>query len=181
MEAVSTMGSGTLGREFELNTLVKGIERVRGPVNSNFTSDSMVTFRLAENGAAYTVYRTGTFQIRGAKSKEELEAAEDVFIDVLDEIGVDVPEYEFEHVTSVFIEDLDQDVNLSTLSIKLGLENVEYEPEQFPGLVFRPEGLDCVLLIFGSGKVVITGVLSRDEAENAFTTLKNQLDEATSL
>jgi transcription initiation factor TFIID TATA-box-binding protein len=181
METVSTMGSGSLGRELDLETLVAEIEEVAGTVEANFTSDSIVTFRLTEDGAAYTVYRTGTFQMRGAKSKEELDAAEDAFFDVLDEIGVNVPEYEFEHVTSVFMDDLKRDVNLSALAISLGLESTEYEPEQFPGLVYRPDKFECVLLVFGSGKVVITGGRSRNEAEHALDFLKEHLNDIASL
>jgi transcription initiation factor TFIID TATA-box-binding protein len=36
--------------------------------------------------------------------------------------------------------------NLNALAIGLGLENTEYEPEQFPGLIYRPESHDCVVL-----------------------------------
>jgi len=181
METVSTMGSGTLGREVDLDALVAAIKESVGPVEVNRTSDSIVTLRLAEDDAAYTVYRTGTFQIRGAKSEQELEAAEDTFLDVLDQIGVDVPEYEFEHVTTVFIDDLERDVNLSALTVSLGLESTEYEPEQFPGVVYRPEQFGCVLLIFGSGKVIVTGGRSREEAEDAFGFLKKHVDEIASL
>jgi len=181
METVSTMGSGSLGREVDLETLVAEIENALGQsVEANFTSDSIVTLRLDEDGPAYTVYRTGTFQVRGAASEDELAAAEDTFLDVLDEIGVDVPEYEFEHVTSVFMTDLERDVNLSALAVSLGLEYTEYEPEQFPGVVYRPERFDCVLLVFGSGKVIVTGGWSREEAEYALDTLKEHVDEIAS-
>jgi TATA-box binding protein (TBP), component of TFIID and TFIIIB len=150
MKTVSTMGSGTLGRELDLETVIKEIESVVAPVNANFTSDSVVTFRLEEDGPAYTVYRTGTFQIRGSTSRKELYAAEEVFLDVLDRIGMNVLNYEFEHVASVFMSDLERDVNLSALAVSLGLDSTEYEPEQFPGLIYRPEKFECVLLVFGS-------------------------------
>jgi transcription initiation factor TFIID TATA-box-binding protein len=68
----------------------------------------------------------------------------------------------------VFTTDLDNCVDLSQLSIVLGLESVEYEPEQFPGLIYRPDTYDCVLLIFASGKVVITGSTTAETAEIAF-------------
>lgn len=181
MEIVSTMGSGTLGRELDLEAVIKEIESVVGPVDANFTSDSVVTFRLEEDGPAYTVYRTGTFQIRGSTSKKELYAAEEVFLDVLDRISVNVLKYEFEHVASVFMSDLERDVNLSALAVSLGLDSIEYEPEQFPGLIYWPERFECALLVFGSGKIIITGGQSKKEAENAFEFLNNHLDEIHSL
>ena len=67
-------------------------------------------------------------------------------------------------------------LDLSALAIGLGLEFTEYEPEQFPGLVYRPTNYDCVMLIFGSGKVIITGTTDVDLAEEAVTGLLEQID-----
>jgi len=53
----------------------------------------------------------------------------------------------------------------------LGLDRTEYEPEQFPGLIYRPERHECVILIFGSGKVVLTGCESSDAAQRALDDL----------
>jgi transcription initiation factor TFIID TATA-box-binding protein len=49
----------------------------------------------------------------------------------------------------------------------LGLERVEYEPEQFPGLVYRMADPKVVLLLFGSGKLVCTGAKKPNDAERA--------------
>lgn len=84
---------------------------------------------------------------------------------------MDVPLYDFDHVTSVFVGDLGQPVDLSAVSILLGLESTEYEPEQFPGLIYRPQESPFVLLIFASGKVVITGGTSRCRAEEELNSL----------
>lgn len=176
METVSTMGSGTLGCEVELEALIGAIKQSVTPVEVNRTSNSIVTLRLSGGDSAYTVYRTGTFQIRGAKSEQELETAEDDFVNLLDEIGVDVSEYEFEHVTSVFMTDIGQDVNLPALTVSLGLVSTEYEPEQFPGVVYRPDDSEFVLMIFASGKVILTGGRNRKEAEDAVDSLKKHLN-----
>jgi transcription initiation factor TFIID TATA-box-binding protein len=53
--------------------------------------------------------------------------------------------------------DLGEALNLEAIAIGLGLEAVEYEPEQFPGLVYRLDDPDVVALLFGTGKMVITG------------------------
>ena len=39
--------------------------------------------------------------------------------------------------------------------VALRMEHVEYEPEQFPGLIYR--GDTGTALIFSSGKVILTG------------------------
>lgn len=60
----------------------------------------------------------------------------------------------------------DQSLNLNALAIGLGLEVTEYEPEQFPGLVYRPAEAANVVLLFTSGRVVITGSPNLDAAED---------------
>ncbi len=57
------------------------------------------------------------------------------------------------------------------------LENVEYEPEQFPGLVYRMKEPKVVLLLFGSGKIVCTGAKSVADAENAAKNVAEKLKE----
>ena len=69
-------------------------------------------------------------------------------------------------------------INLNAITIGFGLEAVEYEPEQFPGLVYRLDTPDVVTLLFGSGKVVITGAKTTDAAGEA---LKKIFDELTEL
>jgi transcription initiation factor TFIID TATA-box-binding protein len=176
MEIVSTMGSGSLGRELDLEAFVSGLENhLNTSIDANFTSSGMATVRLEADGPAYTLYRTGTFQIRGATDEEHLTEAADRFKEVLSEIGVEVPDYEFSHVTSVFMEDLGREVNLEALTIALGMEDTEYEPEQFPGLIYRPPEFEVTLLVFASGKVIVGGTTKRNEAESAVRQLTDEL------
>lgn len=67
-------------------------------------------------------------------------------------------------------------MNLNSIAIGLGLEHVECESEQVPGLVYRLEDLDVVLLLFGSGKVVITGGKDPDDAHRALYAVRKELD-----
>ena len=50
-------------------------------------------------------------------------------------------------------------LNLNNLTFHLPFDKVEYEPEQFPGLIYRLDFPRVVCLIFGSGKMVITCLL----------------------
>jgi transcription initiation factor TFIID TATA-box-binding protein len=67
------------------------------------------------------------------------------------------------------------DLNLNTLAIGLGLEHTEYEPEQFPGLIYRNPNFECVALIFSTGKAVITGSSDLGEAEAVASFLEKKL------
>ncbi|MCJ7767828.1 TATA-box-binding protein, partial [Candidatus Bathyarchaeota archaeon] len=60
---------------------------------------------------------------------------------------------------------LGKDIPLTKLITKI--ENAEYEPEQFPGLVYRTNEPRAAALIFSSGKIVCTGAKSIDMAKVA--------------
>jgi hypothetical protein len=53
---------------------------------------------------------------------------------VLSEVGVEVPAYEFSHLTSVFMEDLGREVNLEALTIALGMEDTEFLRDSSPSV-----------------------------------------------
>jgi transcription initiation factor TFIID TATA-box-binding protein len=166
------MGSGSIDRELDLEAIINGLENyLSTSIDANFTSNGMATIRLEEDGPAYTLYRTGNFQIRGTTDKEHLNESADRFQKVLSEIDVDIPTYEFNHATSVFMEDIGQEVNLETLAIALGMEDTEYEPEQFPGLIYRPAEFEVTLLVFASGKIIFAGTTDRTEATSALDQL----------
>jgi transcription initiation factor TFIID TATA-box-binding protein len=72
--------------------------------------------------------------------------------------------------------DLQAVLNLNAIAIGLGLENIEYEPEQFPGLVYRIDDPKVVVLIFSSGKLVVTGGKSPENCEQGVEVVRQQLD-----
>ena len=72
--------------------------------------------------------------------------------------------------------DLHTILNLNAIAIGLGLENIEYEPEQFPGLVYRIDEPKVVVLIFSSGKLVVTGGKSPADCEKGVKVVRQQLD-----
>lgn len=90
----------------------------------------------------------------GAKSYEELYASNEAIMTSLTDIGVIDRSVDsgFEVRNLVFVGDFNRSVNLSTLAVALGFEVVEYEPEQFPGLVYRPPEYAGTALIFATGK-----------------------------
>ena len=63
-------------------------------------------------------------------------------------------------------------------AISLGLERVEYEPEQFPGLVYRLDEPKVVVLLFGSGKLVCTGARQPSDVEEAVCKITEELRSA---
>jgi len=72
--------------------------------------------------------------------------------------------------STVFAEKLDLDM------IAQSLAEAEYEPEQFPGLVYRIKEPKVALLLFSSGKIVCAGARSTEDALKAVEKLSKELN-----
>ena len=70
---------------------------------------------------------------------------------------------------------LPRKLNLNNLTFHLPFDKVEYEPEQFPGLIYRLDYPKVVCLIFGGGKMVITGARHKDEILEAVQIIQDEL------
>lgn len=66
-------------------------------------------------------------------------------------------------------------VDVSLEKIVSKLEGMEYEPEQFPGLVYRMTEPKVAFLLFGSGKIVCTGARSIEDVRIAVKKVSNKL------
>jgi len=60
-------------------------------------------------------------------------------------------------------------LNLNYLALEM--ENTEYEPEQFPGLVYKLEDSNATFLLFSNGKLVCTGTKNKQQLEDSMTQL----------
>ena len=54
-------------------------------------------------------------------------------------------------------------VELDLFSIAMNVNNVEYEPEQFPGAIMRLKEIGTTLLLFKNGKVICSGAKSEEQ------------------
>ena len=83
------------------------------------------------------------------------------------------PEIEVQNIVAT--SDLGAQLDLNAIAVTLGPGSVEYEPEQFPGLVYRIDEPKVVLLMFGSGKVVCTGARKPADVERAVEKITAEL------
>jgi transcription initiation factor TFIID TATA-box-binding protein len=67
-------------------------------------------------------------------------------------------------------------LNLNYLALEM--ENTEYEPEQFPGLVYKLEDPNATFLLFSNGKLVCTGTKNKQELEESMSRLLGNIKEA---
>jgi transcription initiation factor TFIID TATA-box-binding protein len=137
-----------------------------------------LVYRTTDPKAAALIFRSGKIVCTGAKSTEDVHESLHRVFDELRALDIpieDDPEITVQNI--VTSADLGRTLNLNAIAIGLGLEHIEYEPEQFPGLVYRIDDPDVVALLFGSGKLVVTGGKHPDDAVAAVDVIIERLDE----
>ena len=112
--------------------------------------------------ASLLIFSSGNLVITGAKSKEELDKVAKIVVDLLNKCDFKIekiPEIQLQNI--VASADLGKPINLELVASLAG-EYAHYEPEIFPGLIFKMVRPKVVLLLFRSGKIVCTGAKSRE-------------------
>jgi len=135
-----------------------------------------LVYRLDEPKTATLLFRSGKANCTGAKNFEDVRKTVNIITEKLEKIGVKVyknPEIVIQNIVAT--SDLGGELNLNEVAVALGLENVEYEPEQFPGLVYRIKEPKVAMLLFGSGKIVCAGARKTEDVSLAVDKLSKEL------
>lgn len=170
----NVVGSTAIDQELDLQVLSEDLEEV------SYDPDIFpgLVYRSVDPKASGLLFRSGKMVFTGGRSVDELEQAAGQTFEALSELGLKVPETPELTIQNIVTSgDLGTPLNLSAIAVGLGLENIEYEPEQFPGLVYRLPDVGVVALLFGSGKVVITGGAQPEDAETAIQTIHSELSD----
>lgn len=161
-----------LSRSFNLKDLKSKLDNAEYE-KSKFPG---LIYRVKESKAVFLLFNSGKVVCTGCKSIEDAQNASKKLIQELIRQGVNVDSSNEILVQNIVASaDLRSVVNLNAVTLGFGLENIEYEPEQFPGLVYRMDDPKVVILLFGSGKLVITGGKSISDCEKALIHLKEEL------
>lgn len=118
-----------------------------------------LVYRMKKPKAAALIFGSGKIVCTGARSIADVNTVFKKVVTVVQKTGVKVPK-DFKVQVENIVASAKLDANLNLDKIAFNLENSEYEPEQFPGLVYRMKNPKVAFLLFGSGKVVCTGARS---------------------
>ncbi len=135
-------------------------------------------YRLDDPKTATLLFRSGKANCTGAKTVENVKKTINIIADKLRNLGIEIYKNQELRIiiqNIVAISDLGTELNLNEVAIGLGLENVEYEPEQFPGLVYRIDEPKVAMLLFGSGKIVCTGARRIEDITIALQKISDDL------
>lgn len=173
IKTVNIVGVGLLDQEFDLNSLAATLPQ---SVRYEPEMHPGLYLRIENNSPLITIYRTGKFIVTGAKSKQDVHRTKNEGISILSEatahhVGIK----EFELCNYVLSGDLGTELDLSAITVGLGLERTEYDPETISAVLYTPERANCTVMIFRSGMVNIVGESNKNRSEEAFKEVKDKI------
>jgi transcription initiation factor TFIID TATA-box-binding protein len=171
----NVVATTSVGRDLDLKAIALALD------NAEYEPEQFpgVVYRIKKPKTATLLFRSGKLVCTGAKSIEDVHLAIKIVIKMVEEAGIQVdknPKIQVQNI--VASSDLHTELNLNAIAISLGLDRVEYEPEQFPGLVYRIDEPKVVALLFGSGKIVCTGAKKVSDIEEAVEKIYHELSTA---
>ena len=177
LEIQNVVASSALGQEVDLESIAMDLS------GADFDPEQFpgLIYRPETAEATCLIFRSGKMTCTGGGSVEAAHETIQAAVDTLRELGIDAEGADVTVQNVVLDADFGETLNLEAIAIGLGLEDIEYEPEQFPGLIYRLDEPDAVVLLFGTGKTVITGVKSRDTAETVLEEIVARLSELSLL
>ncbi|KAJ6500606.1 TBP-domain-containing protein [Mycena sanguinolenta] len=135
-----------------------------------------VIMRIRDPKTTALIFASGKMVVTGAKSEDDSRLASRKYARIVQKLGFDAKFSEFKIQNIVGSCDVKFPIRLEGLAYSHG-QFSSYEPELFPGLIYRMIKPKVVLLIFVSGKIVLTGAKVREEIYTAFNTIYTVLCE----
>jgi transcription initiation factor TFIID TATA-box-binding protein len=143
---------------------------------------SGLTYKIESPKTAILLLQSGKAICTGVKSIADVERAIKKFVNRLEEVNIKLKDDIDVEIKNIIVSsELKKELHLSSISKGLLLENVDYEPAHFPGLIYRMDDIGATLLLFGSGKIVCTGTNVIEEATNAIEIMKEKLSQIGAL
>jgi transcription initiation factor TFIID TATA-box-binding protein len=170
----NVVATGTLPQNIDLIS----ITRVFPGVEYRPEQFPGLVYHLKKPKTTTLIFGSGKMVSTGAKSERGARRAVMKVVDELKGNGIVIlgkPEIQIQNIVASAGLGGDIDLEKTIYSLKRTM----YEPEQFPGLIYRMDDPKVVILIFASGKLVCTGAKKEGEVHRAVTKLQETLEEKT--
>lgn len=170
LKVQNIVATTSLGKEISLTKLA------RSQSNTEYNPEQFpgLVLRIEKPKSAVLVFSSGNLVCTGTKSVAQVKDVIKAVIKQIAKIGVRitvVPKITVQNI--VASGSIDLQLNLNTLALQL--ENTEYEPEQFPGLVYKLVDPPATFLLFSNGKLVCTGTKNKQQLDDSMTQLNKNI------
>lgn len=170
IKIVNIVVSASLGQDIPLEKMAATLS------NTEYNPEQFpgLVIRIKEPKTSALIFSSGKIVCTGARSMDKVKESIEKIIKSLEKINIKIAKFpEVKIQNMVASGTVGMDLNLNTLAMKL--DNTEYEPEQFPGLVYKLAEAKATFLLFSNGKVVCTGTKSEKEVHEALDKLVEHL------
>lgn len=173
LKVQNIVATTSLGKPISLTKLA------RTQSNTEYNPEQFpgLVLRIKEPKSAVLVFSSGNLVCTGTKSVAQVKEVIEAVIKQIAKIGVkitDKPKITVQNI--VASGSIDLSLNLNILALQL--ENTEYEPEQFPGLVYKLVDPPATFLLFSNGKLVCTGTKNKEQLEESMRQLNKNVRDA---
>jgi transcription initiation factor TFIID TATA-box-binding protein len=170
IHVVNIVVSASLGHDIPLEKMAATLP------NTEYNPEQFpgLVIRIKEPKTSALIFSSGKIVCTGARTMENVHESIRKIIKSLEKINVKIkafPEVNIQNIVAAG--SVGMDLNLNVLAMKL--DNTEYEPEQFPGLVYKLPEQKATFLLFSNGKIVCTGTKSETEVHAALDKLIQNL------
>jgi len=167
------VATASLGKDVPLTKLAKTIQ------NTEYNPEQFpgLVLRVKQPKSAVLVFSSGNLVCTGTKSISQVKLVIEQVIKTLKKINIKITEKPKITVQNIVASgSINIALNLNFLALEL--ENTEYEPEQFPGLVYKLVDPTATFLLFSNGKLVCTGTKNNQQLEDSMKQLIKTIKEA---
>jgi transcription initiation factor TFIID TATA-box-binding protein len=173
LKVQNIVATASLGKDVPLTKLA------RTQPNTEYNPETFpgLVLRVKQPKSAVLVFSSGNLVCTGTKSIAQVKQVIDAVIKQLRKINVKVTEKPKITVQNIVASgSINLKLNLNFLALEL--ENTEYEPEQFPGLVYKLIEPNATFLLFSNGKLVCTGTKNKKQLDDSMRQLSKNIKEA---
>ncbi len=170
IEVVNIVISSSLDHDIPLEKMAATLS------NTEYNPEQFpgLVLRIKEPKTSALIFSSGKIVCTGARNLDEVRQSLRKIVKTLEKINIKIkkePEISIQNMVAAG--SIGMDLNLNVLAMKL--DNVEYEPEQFPGLVYKIPSVNSTFLLFSNGKIVCTGTKSEEAVHKAVEKLIENL------
>jgi transcription initiation factor TFIID TATA-box-binding protein len=166
------VATASLGKPVSLTKLA------RSQSNTEYNPEQFpgLVLRIEKPKSAVLVFSSGNLVCTGTKSVTQVREVINQVIKHIGKIGVKITDNPKITVQNIVASgSIELKLNLNYLA--LALENTEYEPEQFPGLVYKLIEPNATFLLFSNGKLVCTGTKNKAQLDESMKLLNQHIKE----
>jgi len=134
-----------------------------------------LVMRIEKPRATILIFSTGKMVVTGLRKAAEAERVVEKVVKNIRKAGIKLSNPEITIQNIVASGDLHTNIDLNMAAIVM--EYAMYEPEVFPGLIYRMQDPKTVFLIFSTGRIVCTGAKQKEIVREAVLKLNQQVRE----